>query len=495
MPYKPDDPNGKEPPDNVPAGKRAQWSAIFNSTYNDTGSEARAFAAANAILEKQAMTNKAVLYRQSEAQYTTASTQPGVQQCANCRFFTPCEGGGYCQIVEDYPNAILATGWCSQWVEMPANEAEPTPVIVVAEMEDDMMEMAYQGLAQPTAEGALNKVLRRKEDGVTVWKGEDGLRMALIVGSNGYKDRDNEHIATAALKEYVDSQWKDGEWIGKNRAKFWHVVDIGDIIFAHLSDGFLVEVAKERKGLLPRIMWDYIEDNPDGIEWGASIGFKMLEPKDGDTFRHIDKQETSILPREAASNVLTYSEVIDMQNVSDILARITGVPEAAALLKDKKIGELNHRLEAAGLQAKAAQVDAPETDGEETTKEQTPEYPALVEKLATVVVEMMEAQGELVEELDAIKAAQTANDEAREKSVSDVNTLMESVRQDMADIKAILADEPRASKSAKTEVTDQKTISELDSQKSKGVPHPMFGDAFDTEAYKRYTEERYNGDK
>ena len=114
MPYKPDDPNGEMPPDNVPADKRAQWSAIWNSTYKQTGEEGRAFAAANAILEKQ-MTDKqmAILYRQEDVNYELLSSQMGTQQCQNCRWF--CTGDGdesYCHNVENYPQDIVASGLC-----------------------------------------------------------------------------------------------------------------------------------------------------------------------------------------------------------------------------------------------------------------------------------------------------------------------------------------------------------------------------------------------
>lgn len=178
---------------------------------------------------------------------------------------------------------------------------------------------------------------------VTIKKGADGLRRMLLVSSNGYIDREHEHVTERALEQYVNSAWADDDYVGTNVLLFWHSDGhlnasrnaIGDIIYAEMIHGFLVEVAKERvdeivdisrkgignKPFLKRVskIWDAIEAQPD--MWGASIGFAYLddpdapdEPDEPKQYEKIYKFETSVLPREYASNPYTLSKVVRQGN-------------------------------------------------------------------------------------------------------------------------------------------------------------------------------------
>lgn len=175
---------------------------------------------------------------------------------------------------------------------------------------------------------------------VRISKGKDGRRLMFIVASNGYLDRDFDHVAEKALQRYVDNAWIDDEYVGTNVLLCWHSDlhrtasrnAIGDIIWCDMIHGFLVEIARERVDetidisrkinngppMLTRVkdVWDMIEREP--IAWGASIGFAYMTddntPQLGMVYDEIYKYETSVLPSDDASNAYTLSQVIRGQN-------------------------------------------------------------------------------------------------------------------------------------------------------------------------------------
>jgi hypothetical protein len=145
----------------------------------------------------------------------------------------------------------------------------------------------------------------------------------VIRSSNAYEDREQEIVRQKALQGYVDASWKDNEFVGDNTLLVWHAGDpIGDIIYAETVGPFLLEVARERPNAIvnladegePRIdttvkvVWDALEMDS---ELGASIqfGYVTSDRKDG-VYEVIYKIETSVLPRWAAANIITDSEII-----------------------------------------------------------------------------------------------------------------------------------------------------------------------------------------
>lgn len=266
---------------------------------------------------------KSLLYRQSEVDYTTVSPETGVRQCANCRFFAAshmeygmgeephlCEAS--CAIVEPYPLAILPTGMCNKHDMMPANsdEVPPTAVVIVEEEEDDV-EMQVTPVA--AKEGGVLRLFRKAPPATLIYKGaEDGLRRMVVITSNGYKDRENEHVATKALERYVQESYNDqDEYIAANKHLFYHKLDIGDVISADVINGFLVEVTRERADSeIAAKIWDYIERTSadKSVVWGASHGFRAK--LSGDTYERIDKKETTTLDVEDAANLGTLSGVL-----------------------------------------------------------------------------------------------------------------------------------------------------------------------------------------
>lgn len=150
----------------------------------------------------------------------------------------------------------------------------------------------------------------------------DPLRLMMIVTSNAYQDREGDIVTEKALSEYVDSCWKEGDFIGNNPLLVWHAGDpIGDIIYAEMSGPFLIEIARERSNQMVNLaksseqplyiqvkaVWDALEREPDR---GASHAFFFNTKETDGIYQRIAKVETSTLPRSFAANVITDSDTI-----------------------------------------------------------------------------------------------------------------------------------------------------------------------------------------
>lgn len=291
-----------------------------------------------------------------------------------------------------------------------------------------------------------------------------------------------------ALEDYEQSCWQGDEYVGDNKCLFWHKrwLDIGDIIYAKMVNGFLVEIARERPAPLARKVWDYLEQNPDDIDWGASIGFIPLE-MDHNIFKRLKKVETSILPREAASNVLTYTEVTNMSKADEVLARVfNDVSDAATLLREGKFAELNSKLAAAGHEEKeAGETAAPDPNGTEA-----PAAPPIAERLYAVITEIIAGQGSIEERLDAVEEA----GKSREKAAGEDRQQVAALLSELKDIKALLTDTPRASKSDKTIITDADKIEEAEKGVAKEpATSKIFGSLINMDEVNAAREAKRNG--
>jgi len=178
----------------------------------------------------------------------------------------------------------------------------------------------------PTQEAAQEQIaaIHANEAKSYIVKSEgDGLRLMVIRSSNAYLDREKEIVRQKALQGYVNTCWKDNEFVGDNPLLLWHAGDpIGDIIYAEMIGPFLLEVARERPNAVvnlaedgePRIettvrsVWDALEKEPD---MGASIQFfYVTSDREDGIYDVIHKVETSVLPRWAAANYITDSEIV-----------------------------------------------------------------------------------------------------------------------------------------------------------------------------------------
>lgn len=217
----------------------------------------------------------------------------------------------------------------------------------------------------------------RNKVGVVVTKGADGRRTMMMFTANSYRDREREAIATRALAQYVDKAWSavEDKCLPRNELRFWHSGVIGDIVYADMEGPFLIEVAKERPNKLVNLarpgqrpflvsvkeVWDYLEENPDDIDWGASHGFKFYKGRrsaDG-VYKQIYKFESSVLPLQWAANPYTFSGVVDMEPRQKLLQQLVGRANAKALRQGAR--SLKSALDNKGIQHKEKKPDQAET--------------------------------------------------------------------------------------------------------------------------------------
>jgi hypothetical protein len=208
-------------------------------------------------------------------------------------------------------------------------------------------------------------IFSRVKDGMTIYRGRDGLRYMFIVTSNSYKDRENETIASSALKEYVDKAWVvEGKCLPRNPLLLWHDGDpIGDIVWTDMEGPFLLEVAKERPNKVIRLttsgriwkstvkaVWDAIERND--YRYGASHGFRTDGVSANGVYKHIAKFETSVLPLDAAANPYTFAGVVDDMNKDKVLENLLKTPGVADKFR-KGVRSVKQELDKRGLEHKA----------------------------------------------------------------------------------------------------------------------------------------------
>lgn len=176
----------------------------------------------------------------------------------------------------------------------------------------------YEPFAEITAThiGDVNKAWIVKQ-------ADSPLRLMFIVTSNAYRDREQEIVSEKALSDYVESCWNGEVFIGDNVHLLWHDGDpIGDIVGTEMQGPFLIEVSRERSNTVINVarqgeqplyttikaVWDALETAPD---LAASHRFFYDEQDRKDLiYDMIVKTETSTLPRWAAANVVTLSEVV-----------------------------------------------------------------------------------------------------------------------------------------------------------------------------------------
>jgi len=400
---------------------------------------------------------------QDEVSYTEVSPQTGVNQCANCRWFTAQgDGGPYCHIIDLYPLEIMATGYCDRHEVVPSVdlEPEPLPVIVVEETEREVSEPEPEVVKyiapDSNAEGFLKalrgKLKRGLKPDATVLKDAGGRRYMLIVTSNSYLDREGETISTEALKSWVDQQWiADDAFHTNNKLLFWHDerLELGDIIWADMRGPFLVELAREADSPIARKMFDYREANPDE-KWGASHKFAFLTSQrdnEGTYHNRIYKRETTILPRGVAANALTLSGVIPMASKRDeYLSKILKLDNAASLL-DEGFDKLIAALDAQGIEHKAQGEVDPQETATDAVADATKKFGHLVIQVVDDVATLLERQDELE---TANKALTDENATLKTKTADELKALTKTVEK----LQTQLSGRPRqASRSAETEVS------------------------------------------
>ncbi len=421
------------------------------------------------------MDKSAILFRQDETEYVTASPNVTKQQvCGSCRWFRQAGLGGEssCTIVEAWPEPILATGWCNKWATREPELSDPDPLEVVI-----VEERGY--IAPPELKaGVIDKLRGKSIPATMIYRHSDGLRRGLIVTSNSYEDRESEFLSTDALKEYVAGCYTDdGHYQGDNKFMLWHTLDIGDVIAVGMYKEFLVEGVKERDHPVAKAAWDYWQRDDTGVQWAASHGF-LNRGQEENVYEDIRKFETTILPREAAANILTYGRIVPMVKTMEEHFDAAFFPGAGALAAEGKFNELSDGLVKHNVEHKA---DVDNKPGETEVSIQFPnEIKVTLASIMAFLSAQTDAQATMLEDLDAVKALQIArtkaiDDRSKAQDVSD-QMLLDRIKA----LEASLALTPRASQAQRTIVKDDETVgdktgSEIVAEITEGENDNRFG--------------------
>jgi hypothetical protein len=423
-------------------------------------------------------------YSQQEVNYVQVSGTPG-QMCQNCRWFR----GYTCAIVNDYaPKSIVNTGWCNQWTAEPETMTAIVQPVVILEDGDvtgvigvlpsgersaDEKTFTPEGDGEYFQTPPMNIIVKGITQPVTprqtIFKDASGRRYMFIVTSNGYKDREDEWIPAAELKNYVENCWIDEKTFhSDNPLLFWHDdrLKAGDIIWADMQGTFLIELAREGDGPIAKALWDYREDNPNNELWGASHGFRYRERSAEGVYAGVRKKETSFLPLWAAANLLTASEVLTVSKSRDeFIDKLfggLGITNAAELLRSGPQA-LTDALTAAGVQSKSVEGT---------------QQPLISKEAATLIVEMVDAQKDMLDRLDAIETKQKEAPVIPAELAKTISDLAAGVRQIQATLEL---DPTQASKDDGTvvEPANDKAAKEAAAdleKKQVGQYDPFFGD-------------------
>lgn len=436
--------------------------------------------------------NKKTLERYTQESVAYAPVSTNGQMCAGCRWFIGVnQGGNACHIIDNFPIDIEPTGYCNEYAgleaaimqnEMPMMDEMPMmQEMAHSEPQNEtnargetahVHEEAEMIYIAPQPENILKKLVSKFQSkgglkpGAAVFKGADGARYMLVVTSNSYQDRDEETITTQALKEDTDRAWiAEDVFKTDNPLLFWHDdrVVIGQIVYADVKTPFLVELAREANNPVAKAIFDYREANPNE-EWGAShrFGYFKKDRSPDGTYRRIYKQETSILPRDAAANLLTFSGVIPMTTKRDeYLNKMLGLPNAAELL-DKGISAVVEAMEAHGHEHKSAEKPAGEIAAE---TEKT---------LSKFVMALMDSQADLMERQDTLESGVGTSSKSLTDDSAALKAQVKALADEVAQMKIQLDQRPRsASRSSETVLEDSEKEAALRQQFTKR--DPFFG--------------------
>lgn len=294
-----------------------------HDTQAEAGAQIGAIERSEMMQKDYNVINKGMLYPQAMVNYQTVSPETGSRQCANCRWFVPGtpEHECGCHIMEGYPKPVLPTGWCNVWQMEPLPDGTE-PIEIEVEIEIDDLTKHYYLYSEPVTDSGIVDRIKSLfkhdlETGAEIVKSaSEGLRTAILVSSNGFKDREKQHIATAALLKHVETAYdEDGNYIADNVVNYGHDrrLPIGDVLAVGAINGFLVEYVQERDTLIAKALWDYWQTTSENgeIQWGVSSEF--LAPKDeakNEVVQNVVKRGTAVMPVSGAANVYTISQVI-----------------------------------------------------------------------------------------------------------------------------------------------------------------------------------------
>lgn len=424
---------------------------------------------------------------QAEAQYVTLSGEAG-KACANCRWFDGSDGGGYCHLIENYPEDILPTGYCSRWEGKPVAE-EPTTTTIEADSVLVLPPMEMGSMAR--SEDKAGRVLSKRNAGkitsalmaikdvllnaglvnmedmpdamskgtFTVFKA-NGKDYWKAVWTNNFKDRDGEILSETAHDRYLARVEK--KLVPMPELWYWHIPGTkhGQALWLGRVDHLMLAVGGFDETPRARAFIKGHRKSREKVSHG--FHFPTWAKKDG-VYLDYNTFEISPLPPDAAANPYTGFEGSTDMAISEAqragLIRLLGEKEATEILAEAE--QKSKEIEKGGVAYKDyADVPAAEQAAKAKSADDAES------KALNALMAALEGQNELMKRQDELEAASKGyalKFEALEKAQTEQKAANEALAKENAELREKMRMTPRASQNADTAVTDeqlQKTMEE-----------------------------------
>lgn len=374
-------------------------------------------------------------YRQTEVGYTPLSLTAG-EACANCRWFTNITNMEYpaptCRIVQQWPQDILATGWCDRHDDIPALNEYGGLIDTAVDSAKDAVDAVVQlevtdaPVSTSGTRGIIGtiKALFNKPEPLTGFKVYGNHFLGTF--SNNFEDREGEIFTAKAIDDYIGRL--DSGIVPQPELWVWHKggsVRIGQALTTFRVGAFVVSAGEFDSTPTAQHAKEALVKEKD---LGMSHGFTYNPAKfDGRHYNEFNTFEISVLPRKAAANLFTTFEEIKTMAMTkeqrDFIARITGKPADEL---EKSYEEATKALEATGLAYKdfTAVPDDEPAVSEKTIAEASKAFGALVTDLTESQGELANMQLEGAKALTAFKSDVDARLTAATKAISDLTALV-----------------------------------------------------------------------
>ncbi|MCI0349919.1 MAG: hypothetical protein L0Z53_10880, partial [Acidobacteriales bacterium] len=276
--------------------------------------------------QAQASALKAQKFTQQEVNYIELSETPG-KACANCRFFNALDN--WCTVIENWPEDVLATGYCDFWHaktkpgEIPV---EPLPVVIVGD-ESKEVEKPAETVA-PTMPVAEHKSITTKlfdwfksVMGEASKEAASGRVSGFKVSADGNawfawhtgaaEDLEKEIFPMAAHDSFIDRF--DKQLVPRAELWFWHMpIPHGKALWIGREDLVVASAGVFDETPTAERFKAWYREHSD-LE--VSQGFTFIKAlKQDKTYWHYDTFEISPLPPQAkaAYPYTQFNEVVDM---------------------------------------------------------------------------------------------------------------------------------------------------------------------------------------
>jgi len=395
---------------------------------------------------------------QTEAAYKSVSDNPE-QTCKECRFFD--SEIKLCGLIENSgENEITEKGRCDRWETVPGVSVVTLPELPT---EDKAVEpAAIEASIDPTPAPVQPKpgIVERikaafagKPDDSTfqVFKGADGQNYWLARFTNHFEDRDKEILSRKAHEAYV-ARVNLGL---VDMPELWAFHTKGtrhgqaDAVWSH--EGFVFAIGHFDNTPEAKHAVKFYQRNKGKIELSHGFTYPKWALKDG-VYSTYNTFEISTLPAGAASNPYTSFEEITTMALSKKQAEWIEATFGKDALQRVHEAQSSAEKDAEVLKALDTNYkDFADVNGDDSEQPTESIKAGSGEVYANLIADIVKAQAEMADELDALKADKVTAQKAHEDKVSELVN-------EVAQLKAALSATPKRAATDPATLIDSSVI-------------------------------------